>query len=191
MLKTKLKNRGLQCHIALMLGIVSNICLFLPKASSATNIFEPEFSNSENFLVDSLDVDAGAVFNLKVATYQDGLCTGTFRHTVGDVSFGYDVTSGTLDFSLRLSPGSQLLLGSKVRVAMIRAVVADYKINPPYGPHIREPGYDFHGRIYRYNRFGSKASFNIRRGDKVSFLWIASGTNPRVLVTRAVSCKIP
>lgn len=73
---------------------------------------------------------------------------------------------------------------------MGEAIINYYKINPPYAPHTQPSSYDFHGSIYYYNRLGSSARFNIRRGDRLSFTWFATGTNPRVVVTRRVDCNI-
>jgi hypothetical protein len=75
---------------------------------------------------------------------------------------------------------------------MIEAIVQDYKINPPYGPHLNEPSnYDFHGSILPYSRLGSKGSFRLQTGNKVKFVWFVKGVGARsrVYVLRAVECK--
>jgi hypothetical protein len=75
---------------------------------------------------------------------------------------------------------------------MIEAVVQDYKINPPYGPHLnRGSNYDFHGSILDYNRLGSKGSFRLQTGNKVKLVWFVKGVGAKskVYVLRAVECK--
>lgn len=127
---------------------------------------------------------------ITVASSTDGLCEDTFPHPVGNVYFTYDNVTGRLNFSFQLSRSSQTLLGATARVAMVEAIIGYYKINPPYAPHISPSNYDFHGSIYYYNRLGSSARFNIKRGDRLSFTWFVTGTNPRVIITRRVDCTI-
>jgi hypothetical protein len=82
-------------------------------------------------------------------------------------------------------------MGESVTVTMVQAVIGWYKINPPYGPHTRDPGYQFHGSIGRYNRLGSSGNFSVQNGDRVLFTWLAvSNTNRRVAILRAVECRI-
>ena len=127
-----------------------------------------------------------------LANGKNGLCEGTFEHPTGNVTFNTRPEDGKLDFAFRLSPSSRLLVGDTVSVYMIEAIVQDYKINPPYGPHLNEPSnYDFHGRILTYNRLGSKGSFRLQTGNKVKLVWFVKGvgTRSRVYVLRAVECK--
>jgi hypothetical protein len=148
---------------SVFLGITS-----LSQKNVSAISYTPETYNSSNFKEESLrfgvnsftnsDLSGATQSKKIIATLSDGLCTGTFPHTTGNVYFNYDYVSGRLNFSFILSPGSQTILGSKVRVAMIQAVANYYKINPPYVPHIELPNYDFHGSMYAYNRLGSKAT---------------------------------
>jgi hypothetical protein len=127
-----------------------------------------------------------------LADGKNGLCEGKFEHTVGDVDFKTDRSTGRLGFSFQLSPGSRLLLGNTVSAYMIQAVVQDYKINPPYGPHLNRPAnYDFHSSMLDYSRLGSKGSFKLQTGNKVILTWLVTGVGAksRAAVLRAVECK--
>lgn len=130
--------------------------------------------------------------NYKTANSVDGLCSGTFPHPVGTVTFGYTPGINELAFDFQVSPGTALILGNRVRVAIARAVVNSYLINRPYNPHVENLPYSFHGRISRYQRAGKKPStFTIQPGDNITFTWIVNGTTPRAIAIRAVSCTIP
>ena len=128
----------------------------------------------------------------KIANDIDGFCSGSFSHPVGTVVFGYTPGINELAFDFSVSPGTALILGNRVRVAMARAVINSYLINAPYKAHIENLPYSFHGRISRYQRRGKKPStFTIQPGDNITFVWIVNGTTPRAIAIRAVSCKIP
>jgi hypothetical protein len=130
--------------------------------------------------------------NYKTANSEDGLCSGTFPHPVGTVTFGYTPGINELAFDFQVSPSTALILGNRVRVAIARAVINSYLINQPYKAHIENLPYSFHGRISRYQRRGKKPStFTIQPGDNITFTWIVNGTTPKAIAIRAVSCKIP
>ncbi|MBE9077934.1 hypothetical protein IQ241_11625 [Romeria aff. gracilis LEGE 07310] len=180
--------------------------LFLQPGYAKLEITKADSSNvnlgllNENFSETSIpsnlqEIDSHAFIpddNLLIANASNGLCDGTFSHEVGNVYFTYDYATGRLAFAFILSPGSQLILGQNVTVAMLEAVVGWYKINPPYAPHTQTSNYQFHGSIRNYNRLGSSGNFTVQRGDRILFTWLATSTdNRRAAVIRAVECRIP
>jgi hypothetical protein len=198
---SEMKKYTFKLSMFMSIGILLNVIYSFKSAYAISNsvtseansavIKNSDTNNSTSNLIDGLKFRNTSQSRQLIATEKDGLCTGVFKHTTGDVYFNYDPVLSKLAFGFNLSPGSQLILGSTVRVAMVQAVVNYYKINPPYSPHVRQLPYDFHGSISSYNRMGSKASFRVRSGDTITFTWLASGRNAKAVVLRAVGCKIP
>jgi hypothetical protein len=177
----------------LLASVVSSLELILIQTSAyAFNSHIPLNSIRNVILKNSPELNTTNQKRIMLADGKNGLCEGKFEHPTGNVTFNTDPEDGRLLFSFQLSPSSRLLTGDTVSGYMIEAIVQDYKINPPYGPHLnRESSYDFHGSILDYNRLGSKGSFRLQTGNKAKLIWFVKGVGARskVYVLRAVECK--
>ncbi len=178
---------------SILISIISSLELILIQTRACALNSNTSFNNiSDITLKNNSELNITNGKKIMLADGKNGLCEGKFEHPTGDVTFNTRREDGRLDFGFQLSPSSRLLIGDTASVYMIEAIVQDYKINPPYAPHLNEPSnYDFHGSILPYNRLGSKGSFRLQTGNKVKFIWFVKGVGAksRVYVLRAVECK--
>jgi hypothetical protein len=122
------------------------------------------------------------------ATPKNGLCTGTFTNVVSNVIFQRS-KNGSLTWGFKLTKRAIAELGAIVTVSMPTATVNGHAINPPYEPHTEVSTYNFHGSLYRYNRFG-KHVYTLATGNKIFFYWVIEGETGTDAY-RYIRCTVP
>ncbi|HXC84949.1 MAG TPA: hypothetical protein VNV62_24140 [Trebonia sp.] len=98
--------------------------------------------------------------------------------------------TGGLAWGFFLTKVAREKLGAVVTVTMPVATINNKAINPPYSPHTRSSGYNFHSSLKFYNFVGSKTRHEIKTGDKLLLYWVIVGEKHEGAY-RYVRCTIP
>jgi hypothetical protein len=117
-------------------------------------------------------------------------CTGEWRNELTSVTFRRG-TSGRLYWDFYLTNVARRQLGLLVTVSMPVAAVNGRPINPPYQPHWRWSGYDFHGSFDTYAYVGGGGGGPLSTGDQLTFLWYIQAFFNEGYVVRYIHCQVP
>ncbi len=123
-----------------------------------------------------------------VSTPVGDSCSGAWVSEVSTVTF-QRAPEGTLAWGFRLSNQARALLGVVVTVTMPFAYVNGRPVSPPYGPHMEENTYNFHGSMNNYQLIGGGRGA-LQTGDQVTFFWHLRGSTDTGAY-RFIVCHVP
>lgn len=158
-------------------------------ASTATSAYQNVASASVN--AGGFENSAGRIAAEPATpqTPKNGQCAGNWGNVVANVLFQRAKTGG-LAWGFFLTKVAREKLGAVVTVTMPVATINNKAINPPYSPHTRSSGYNFHSSLKIYTFIGSKTRHEIKTGDKLLLYWVIVGDKHEGAY-RYVRCTIP